>query len=1211
MKKTQAMNFKNTVVVGPKPKRLHAAFIAFLALCLPNPVFSQESPATKARLTALTPSVFRMNSQGESRTAAASQSAIRQQLGTIQTVGHVEPTFGQSEVQSLAFLNGEQLTQQFVAALGDQLKGSVQGSLVTIELPGTTSDPSQAGRMPANPLQPRQLQASASEGTCTMVVDRARNNVQFTGSPANVAAWSKVAGRLDSVEGKLGTRHLLMLPKESAGAVANSLVRSSQLIQDRGQSIYKIRLASIAASATNASRLASWQDEPTPPPSNQEGAPDSLDDSVIQGEGTPSPTDGISISIDETTGALIVNGTAADVAKLKRIIQQLGEKAIANRPQSEIKPLVNANSQNLAPVIQQLYNDVYLSRLGTATVTAIPQPNAVLISGSKEALEEISSIVDKLDVETEARGNFQVFRIKYMAATNAANRLGSFFNVSVAGGAAGGGFQAQNNSVTAQPILIIPDPRSNLIIMKAGTSELAQALELLSEIDVVDGEGMANQEVRIIPLRNSVAADMAQVIQAAINGSVPGVAPVQAIGGNNQFGGGQQQNQVQANQDPSVAATGLRLKLMTIDKQTGVVKSGILFDIKIVSDPSSNSLIVTGPPESLPLVEELIKQLDRLPSAETQLKVFTIVNGDAEELFTMLTELFGQQQQQNGGFGGQTTTGLDRLPLQSGSRDQSLVNLRFALERRTNTILASGSVGDLQVVQDLLLVLDRQNSIRFITKNVRLSNLPADEMATAVNGWQQARADLAGNDPATAGPNVVVRQQIVVTPEPISNSLIITASPENMAEILQLIHTLDRRPPMVAIQVMIAEVTLNDTQEFGLEFGVQDSILFDRGLGTGLGYPFNSSAIGNSLDATGLAGRETFAGQGLVNLNVGRTNSSLGYGGLVLSAGNESINVLLRALKDKQRVRVLSKPHLMTIDNLQSRVQVGQRVPYITGSSQNAFGGFNNAITLLDVGVILEVVPRVSPDGMITLLVNTENSSVGSEANGVAIAVDQNGNTVRQAPINIIESITTVLSRSGQTIVLSGLLRETKTYTKRGIPYLSDLPRLGPLFSFQSESEVRSELLIFLTPTLIQSDEDVSLYNQGEMDRMNWCMEDVLKLNGPIGYAGQGSFYQDSGPFTVYPDIDPVGAGIPAVLRNEVQYLNGSMMIPPSIHQAPAGEPTIHQAPAGEPTIPTSLQTQPGGSNSADNSESAAEEPKKSENFFRNVFTKQKPANGG
>jgi type II secretion system protein D len=1100
MKKTRNPNAPAaTAQPAHRPGRLTQAFLTFLAGCCPTLSWAQEGQST-ARFAPLTPSVFRTTTgQG--------------------TPVNSLPVAQNSVSHRLQWVASDQMTRLLANGLGRHLQGRQEATTAVIDLP-------------VNPQ---------TGHVCQMRLDLTQHTVQVTGPGPAVAGWLSVIQLLDSPQTEAGQRGFSFVPATQQAEVVQKLSASAGLRPTADRHVYQIQLAAAAGSAPGRTRTAGWQDETLPSGANSQdtggqdtgGQDTGGQDTGGQGNGGQDdfqvPGTSLQISVDPNTGALIVQGTADDIRKFQDLLSQLGEQAMQTRPQTTVIPLENSNSQALGAVIQQLYNDVFATRFGTATVTPINEPNALVVSGTPQAMEELKAIIKQLDIESDdVRGSFVVFRLQHIAATNAANRLSSFFRstASLPGTTqGGGGFQGAGQT---QPVLIIPDPRSNLIIMKGGSTELRQAKELLDEIDIVDGEHIKTQEVRIVQLRNSVATDMAQVIFAAINGGVLGATPVGGSPAQGGLGGfGAQQFNQQPNQDPAVANTALRLKLMSINQETGVISSGILFDVKIVADASSNSLVITGPSESLPLVEKLIRELDRLPDAETQLKVFTIINGDAQQLFDMLNQLFTPQQQQGGGLGGfgAQNDGLTRLPLRSGSSDQTLVNLRFALELRTNTIIAAGSAGDLQVVEDLLTTLDRSNGDRFIKKVFRLSNAPAEDTAVTLTNTYNAEQEALQQDPTTQAAIVNVRRRVIIQPDAIQNHLIVIATPETMVEIEGMITALDRRPNMVAIQVMIAEVSLNQTEEFGIEFGVQDSIVFDRGLaGTNIiGYPFNQAGLGNSLNATGLAGRENLAGQGLMNFGLGRVNAGLGYGGLVLSAGNESINILLRALKDQGRLQVLSRPHLMTIDNLNARVQVGQRVPYFSGSFINQLGGVQNQVTLEDVGIILEVVPRVGPDGLITMLVNVTNSNIGSEAEGTVVAVDPQGNAIRQAPINITESITTAIARSEQTVVLGGLLRTSKSYFKRGIPILSDLPRVGALFSYQNEREVRSELLIFLTPTIKHSHEDMAMYNQVEMDRLNWCFQDVIDLHGPIGNIYQGTFADGSGPEEVYPELRSPG----------------------------------------------------------------------------------------
>jgi Flp pilus assembly secretin CpaC len=163
---------------------------------------------------------------------------------------------------------------------------------------------------------------------------------------------------------------------------------------------------------------------------------------------------------------------------------------------------------------------------------------------------------------------------------------------------------------------------------------------------------------------------------------------------------------------------------------------------------------------------------------------------------------------------------------------------------------------------------------------------------------------------------------------------------------------------------------------------------------------------------------------------------------------------------------------------------------------------------------------------MIVMAVNATKSSVGPDSEGIVIGYSDGGVNTTPQPIispNIEETIaqTTLMARSGQTVVFSGLITEEKQHVKRGAPILSDLPWIGPLFSFESDVAKRTELLIIMTPYLITDDQELSAQNQDEMDRMHWCLCDVAEVYGNTDYKGlEGT---EAGIETIYPDADPSG----------------------------------------------------------------------------------------
>ena len=880
-----------------------------------------------------------------------------------------------------------------------------------------------------------------------------------------------------------------------------------------------LHIASLEDQPGGAVQLASAQVSPIQDPNSQIvpgqqdlGTP--IGEISQQNSQLPGLKGPVRIFYDSRTNRFTLIGDKDDCAIVEKAIQELRESSEDQTGLPAQIPLRFSNSEDIIESIRQVYDANFANRTGAATIEALRSPNALLVFGSPDAIKAVRDIVAEIESGTtvDPEANFASFKLKHLSATDAKRRLEEFFQGS------------PDQGLPAGAVTVIADYRSNVIVVRGAAQFLEQAKLLIGAIDI-DKESASTKAVRVFPLSSALAADLAIILQDTINGALRNVpTPIQAGAAN---GGANIQPGQPGNAGDEVTSEVRSARLQIAGRSGEVLSSGLLFDVRITPNTTSNSLIVRAPASAMPLIEELIRQLDQLPNAETVIKVFQIYNGDAQQLLDMLEQIFGVGQAaaaQGGNAPG--------VPLQSTSATpgSSLVNLRFAIDQRTNSIIATGPVGEMQVVEDLLNRLDEDLRSRRKTIVYRLSNANVLDVEESLNNLLDSRSDRNSNDPRTSGGSVLADQEIVVVPELGSNSLIISALPENFPEIENVIRRLDRRPPMVKVKVLIAEIDLSSTEEFGIELGLQDSLLFDRGIAAApaigdadIGFNFNSSASPNSTSF--LPG--TLGSQAISNLGLGRINTTLGFGGLVLSAGSDSVNVLLRALKDRNCLRVLSKPHIMTLENLQGRVSVGQSVPRITDSQQTLNGGISNGVEDRDVGVILEITPRVSPDGMIVMFVNVIKSSLAPAETGVAVAVDNNGNPVLQAPINATEAQTTIMSRSGQTTVFSGLIQETKTNINRGAPILSDLPIIGPLFKFESDQAARSELLIIMTPYLIDTDEAIDRQNQDEMERMNWCICDVAEVYGNTDFDPIHANIESS--TTVYPDdiYQPSQTGAP------------------------------------------------------------------------------------
>ena len=409
----------------------------------------------------------------------------------------------------------------------------------------------------------------------------------------------------------------------------------------------------------------------------------------------------------------------------------------------------------------------------------------------------------------------------------------------------------------------------------------------------------------------------------------------------------------------------------------------------------------------------------------------------------------------------------------------------------------------------------------------RLKNSPAQNVATAITSFLTNVRSLQTATPGVISPFAQIEQEVIVVAEPVSNSLIVSATPRYFNEIKEIVDKLDERPPMVMIQVLIADVQLSDTEQFGIELGLQDGLLFDRSVLSNIatdssqvlkpGFAFNNQDLGNSPNAG--ANANQVGTQGLSSFALNRSDPTLGFGGFVLSASSENVSVLLRALKVNQRIEVLSRPQVMTLDNQQAFIQVGQIVQIITGSTSNTVGQ-TNTVTPTNVGLILTVTPRISPDNIVAMQIDAQNSNLGSEAEGTPITAI-NGQIIREPPINITLAQTTVSAVDGQTVVLGGLITKNKTDFHRKVPWVGDIPVLGRLFRYDGVSNQRHELLIIMTPHIVRNETQADEIKKIEAARMNWCLGDVIAMTGDISLRPRSGDWSDKDTDVIYPDVNP------------------------------------------------------------------------------------------
>jgi type II secretory pathway component GspD/PulD (secretin) len=397
------------------------------------------------------------------------------------------------------------------------------------------------------------------------------------------------------------------------------------------------------------------------------------------------------------------------------------------------------------------------------------------------------------------------------------------------------------------------------------------------------------------------------------------------------------------------------------------------------------------------------------------------------------------------------------------------------------------------------------------------TRLEQDVVVVALDNSLAATLTTAANVTNTAIPST----------QGVSNMLLISASPRYYDQVIKMIDELDAPQPQVMIQCIIAQLTLNDDFEFGIEFGLQNDVLFNRGT-----VPFTSSSTvatttagvttatnanagtlpgnpGFNFNSTGPLGNSTAArtaqvgNQGLSSFALGRASliDGLGnVGGLVLTASSKNISSMLRALQNDGRIEVLSRPQIMTLDGRTARVVVGESFPYI-GEATVGQTGTVSSVSFANIGVILTVKPNITPDDRIYLEIVPEVSELKELVNVQQIATIT-GTLNQQAPRITQTTANTVVSvNDGQTVVIGGLIQKRHTDFMRKIPWLGDLPHIGFLFRYTQQRELRQELLIIMTPHIVRGEADAQRIKDVEVARVNWILNSTPEMHGDLGLS--------------------------------------------------------------------------------------------------------------
>jgi general secretion pathway protein D len=451
------------------------------------------------------------------------------------------------------------------------------------------------------------------------------------------------------------------------------------------------------------------------------------------------------------------------------------------------------------------------------------------------------------------------------------------------------------------------------------------------------------------------------------------------------------------------------------------------------ADTRTNTVVVTGPTDTLKVIDTMLDQLDANPAADQDFFIYKVLNGQAADIQNTLNSLFGNgttgstssnTNQTNNAFGSGSTFG-------SGSSGSTF--------GRSGSAGGSGGLGG-----------GGSGSSGFGSSFGSSSSNTGTGNRTGGGGGGGAASIFNSQ---TSGPVSAISElkgQVYVVADTDTNSLLVATATKYDKEIRDILKELDRPVPQVLIKVLIAEVTHDNSLDAGIDF----SILNLRASGKG---QQGGTIFGNALAATAA--------------------QSTGAGGMIVSLMEDNFTATLRALATVGKVDVLSRPYILASDNQQASILVGQEVPIITNSQTTDTGNIINNISYQSIGIILNVTPHINPDGLVIMDVAPQISAISNST----VPISSNVN----APIFDNRSAQSRVGiRDGDTIVIGGLMQDQKTQTLSKVPFLGDIPGLGLLFQRNQTDLTKTELLIFLTPHVAAQPTRLKPMSEDEMKGM-------------------------------------------------------------------------------------------------------------------------------
>ena len=466
----------------------------------------------------------------------------------------------------------------------------------------------------------------------------------------------------------------------------------------------------------------------------------------------------------------------------------------------------------------------------------------------------------------------------------------------------------------------------------------------------------------------------------------------------------------------------------------------------LVAHAGSNMLIISDRAANVARMVNIIHRIDQ--ASDEDIEVVSLQHASAAEIVRIMTAL-----------------------TQSGRGDGSPVTTSLVADARTNSVLIGGDKNERLRLRTLIAHLDTPLEDGGDTQVRYLRYADAEELSTKLqqhfSGQAQSAAAGQAGATSTAG-------EISVWADTQTNAIVVNAPPKMMRSLMQIVDKIDIRRAQVLVEAIIVEVIADKSNELGVTWAVE---------GSGSNTPIAVTNFPGSMN--GVVQLGAAAGGGGTTDPSGLIDAGITIGVGRLSDSGVSFAAILSALEGNADTNIISTPSIVTTDNEEATLNVGQEVPFVTGSYSNtgSVGGAVNPFQTIQreqIGVKLAITPQINEGNSMVLDISQEISSLAqSSSEAVDLITNQ----------RIVE--TTVIVEDGEILVLGGLLEDVLRESNQSVPILGNIPLLGNLFRSRKTEKVKTNLMIFIRPTILRDTATIAT----ETNQKYNMMRDVMRAN--------------------------------------------------------------------------------------------------------------------